>query len=99
MLEMGTKLPFSLHSQPWAALNAAPREAESVREGTKIDIQRLLHQAQAQNHKGTLALGKKKKKSHLKILGLNNFLHDPVNLTWAQHELSGLSWRVYNPFN
>lgn len=29
--EKGTKVPFLLHSQPWAALNAAPREAESVK--------------------------------------------------------------------
>ena len=33
---IGTKLPFWLHSQPWAALNAPPSEAESVNQ-----IQRL----------------------------------------------------------
>lgn len=32
--EMGTNFPFWLHNQPWAALKAAPREAESV-EGSK----------------------------------------------------------------
>lgn len=30
MHDIGTKSSFLLHNQPWAALNAAPREAESV---------------------------------------------------------------------
>jgi hypothetical protein len=34
--EMGTKLPSALHSHPWAALSAAPSEAES---GVKIQQQ------------------------------------------------------------
>lgn len=36
--EKGTKVPFVLHSQPWAALNAAPRDAESVKgvKGTNL---------------------------------------------------------------
>lgn len=29
MDKIGTKLPFLLHSHPWAALSAAPRDAES----------------------------------------------------------------------
>lgn len=50
--EMGTKLPFLLHSQPWAALKAAPRDAESVRGKKKKMIQRLIHQAQLKITKG-----------------------------------------------
>lgn len=36
MSEMGTKLPFLLHNQPWAALSAAPRDAESVEQSSEI---------------------------------------------------------------
>lgn len=36
MQEMGTKLPSSLHSQPWAALSAAPSEAESDQEAALV---------------------------------------------------------------
>jgi hypothetical protein len=34
--EMGTKLPSALHSHPWAALSAAPSEAESGTETASV---------------------------------------------------------------
>lgn len=55
--EMGTKLPFLLHSQPWAALKAAPRDAESVRGKKKEDDPEVNPSGTAQNYKRRLGYG------------------------------------------
>lgn len=39
MSDIGTKFPFLLHNQPWAALNAAPSEAESVKQVQTLGYQ------------------------------------------------------------
>jgi hypothetical protein len=43
MQEMGTKPPSLLHSHPWAALSAAPSEAESVPKTSAILTHPWLH--------------------------------------------------------
>lgn len=68
---IGTKLPFLLHSQPWAALNAAPRDAESANQVTGLLHQKRIVLWRIRQQKDDTFEPKKKKKEQ-KDLGFVN---------------------------
>lgn len=91
--DIGTNFPFLLHNQPWAALTAAPNEAESVKQA-KTKLSRIDKVVEQQGLSMVYLCLDKKMKSmiflFLKKLKVNNIQYHSFNSRfWPPTQNSG----------